>query len=169
MSAPDVVTVLVSRADGGVTIMRVITTERGPDGVHWTIDPTPDYIEAIIAKHNWQGGQAAVSWEFAPNDIVGELTDRTFRNAWKANSRRIEVDMPKAREIHRANLRLLRTPMLEVLDTEYLRADESGDQQAKRQIAARKQALRDMPADPAIDSAQTPEELKAVLPEALRG
>lgn len=25
--------------------------------------------------------------------------DRTFRNAWKANGRKVEVDMPKAREI----------------------------------------------------------------------
>jgi hypothetical protein len=49
-----------------------------------------------------------------------------------------------------------------VLDMAYLRADESKDEVAKATIAAEKQALRDAPADPAIDAAGTPEELKAV-------
>jgi hypothetical protein len=91
--------------------------------------------------------------------------DRTFRNAWKAD---LTVDMPKAREIHREHLRALRAPLLVALDAEYLRADERGDLLAKQEIAAKKQALRDVTADPAIEVTSTPEELKAAIPEALQ-
>jgi len=178
---PDVVTVLISRADGGTTVLRVITAEyrpampeeiaagSGPRVANWTVEPTSAYIDAVIAKHDWPPPLQAVSWEIVPNDIVAEGTDRTFRNAWKANGGRIEVDMPKAREIHRDRLRRLRAPLLEELDVEYMRADERGDQEEKQAIRLRKTALRDVTADPAIEAAQTPDELKAVIPEAVRG
>ena len=38
---------------------------------------------------------------------------------------------------------------------------------SKAEIRAYKQALRDVPQDPRIDAAQTPEELKAIVPDAL--
>ena len=44
---------------------------------------------------------------------------------------------------------------------------EQGDTDAQAAIAAAKQALRNAPADPAIDAAQTPEELKLVQPAGL--
>ena len=93
--------------------------------------------------------------------------DRTFRNAWEDNGS-INVNMPKAREIHREKLRALRKPLLEVLDMAYLRADEQGDVAEKARIAAEKQKLRDVTADPRIEAAQTPEQLKAVLPDVLK-
>jgi hypothetical protein len=179
---PDVVTVLVNRVDGGVTVLRVIVTEYRPSTEaereagaaarvpNWTVDPTPEYIEGIIAKHAWTGGLAKVSWRLVPNDFVDEQTDRHFRNAWKDDGgHKPGVHMPKAREIHRENLRRLRAPLLEAADVSYMRADESGDQQEKKRIGERKRALRDVTDDPAIEAAQTPEELKAVMPEALRG
>jgi hypothetical protein len=168
---PDVITVAVTRADGGLTVMRVITTEYQPDGdgvrvAAWTIDPTDDYIEAIIAKHAWSGPQAAVSWRRVPNSFVDESTDRTFRNAWRdAKKGKPEVDMSKARDIHRDRLRALRQPLLEALDAEYLRADEEGDTAKKAATVKRKQALRDLPANPAIEAAKTPDKLKAILPD----
>ena len=94
-------------------------------------------------------------------------TDRTFRNAWKVSGAGIAVDMPKAREIHRVKLRDLRKPKMEALDAAYLRADETGDIAEKQRIAAQKQALRNVTADPAIEAAQTPEQLKAVMPAIL--
>jgi hypothetical protein len=177
---PDVVTVAVTRVDGGLTILRVITTEYRPADPDeqaagltrvavWTIDPTPEYVDAIIAKHDWQGGQAPVSWRFVPDDIVDDDTDQTFRNAWRdGGGNKPDVDMVKARDIHRNRLRRMRAPLLEDLDAEYMQADEAGDQQAKRAIAARKQALRDVTSDAAIDAAMTPEALKAVIPDALK-
>lgn len=185
---PDVVTVAVTRVDGGVTVLRVIVNEYVPDPkdptkrvLHRHYDVTPAYVDALIAKYvnagapeaerAWKDGQLPVSWRFVPNDYVDEQTDRYFRNAWKdaPGRRKPDVDMPKAREIHRQQLRRLRAPLLEQLDTEYLQADERGDHPTKRDISTRKQMLRDVTVDPRIEAAQTPEELKAVIPEALRG
>ena len=79
----------------------------------------------------------------------------------------IKVNMTKAREIKRDQLRAERKPLLEQLDVEFMRAQEQGDQAKADEIAARKQALRDVTDDPAIDAATTPDELKAVRPSAL--
>lgn len=80
----------------------------------------------------------------------------------------ITISMVKAREIQRDRIRAMRAPVLAELDIAYQRADEQGDSEAKADIAARKQALRDATKDPAIDAAKTPEELKAVIPGALK-
>lgn len=90
--------------------------------------------------------------------------DRTFRNAWRTD---LTVDMEKARDIWRDRIRAARAPLLAALDVEYQRADEAGDAAAKADVVARKQALRDATADPAIEVATTPDHLKAVWPAAL--
>ena len=79
----------------------------------------------------------------------------------------IKVNMTKAREIKRDQLRAERKPLLEQLDVEFMRAQEQGDQAKADEIAAKKQALRDVTDDPAIDAATTPDELKAVRPKVL--
>ena len=69
------------------------------------------------------------------------------------------VDMVKAREIHKANIRIAREPKLQELDIEFQKAQEtSADTSA---IVAKKQALRDAPADSGIASAGSIDELKA--------
>ena len=69
------------------------------------------------------------------------------------------IDMAKAKEIHKNNIRTVRTGKLAELDIEFQRALEtSADTSA---IVAKKQALRDAPADSAIDAATTDAELKA--------
>ena len=71
----------------------------------------------------------------------------------------IKTDITKAKEIHKANIRLVRESKLAELDIEFQRALEtSADTSA---IIAKKQALRDAPADSAIDAATTESELKA--------
>lgn len=79
----------------------------------------------------------------------------------------IKVDMTKAREIKRDMIRKERAPLLAELDVAFMRAVEAGDTARQAEIAAKKQALRDATKDPVIDSAQTPEELKAARPAAL--
>ena len=70
----------------------------------------------------------------------------------------ININMTKAREIHRDKVRQARNPKLAAKDIEYQRALEtSADTTA---IVAAKQALRDAPAATAIEAATTPEELK---------
>lgn len=79
----------------------------------------------------------------------------------------IKVNMVKAREIHRQNLRIMRAPKLAALDVEMLQAIEDGDITRRDAIKAKKQALRDVTEDPAIGKAKTPDKLKAVIPAAL--
>ena len=69
------------------------------------------------------------------------------------------IDMAKAREIHKEKIRVARKPLLEGLDIEFQKALETGSDTAS--IVSKKQALRDAPADSAIESAKTEAELKA--------
>ena len=88
-------------------------------------------------------------------------TDRTFRNAWVyGDADVVEVDMPKAQEIFKDNLRRERQPLLEALDVEYMKAMERGEDTAS--IVAQKVALRDITDDARIASATTPDQLGAM-------
>ena len=71
----------------------------------------------------------------------------------------INVNMTKARDIHREKVREARNPKLAAKDVEFQRALETGADTAA--IVAAKQALRDAPASAAIEAATTPDELKA--------
>jgi hypothetical protein len=81
----------------------------------------------------------------------------------------IIVNMQKAVEIKKDMIRAERQPLLAALDIEMMRAIEAGDTKKQVEISAKKQALRDATKDPAILEAVTPEELKAAVPEALKG
>ena len=69
------------------------------------------------------------------------------------------IDMAKAKEIHKTNIRNARTPKLQELDVEFQRALETGA--STTDIVAKKNALRDAPADSGIDSASDTDALKA--------
>ena len=69
------------------------------------------------------------------------------------------IDMAKAKEIHKTNIRRARTPKLEELDVEFNKALETGANTTE--IVAKKQALRDAPADSAIEAASDGATLKA--------
>ena len=69
------------------------------------------------------------------------------------------VDMAKAREIHKTNIRTARTPKLAELDIEFQKALETGA--STTDIVAKKQALRDAPADSGIAAASNTDALKA--------
>ena len=69
------------------------------------------------------------------------------------------IDMAKAREIHKTNIRAARTPKLAELDIEFQKALETGA--STTDIVAKKQALRDAPADSGITSAADTDALKA--------
>ena len=69
------------------------------------------------------------------------------------------VDMAKAREIHKTKIREARTPKLAELDIEFQKALETGA--STTDIIAKKQALRDAPADSGIAAASDADALKA--------
>ncbi len=69
------------------------------------------------------------------------------------------IDMAKAREIHKNYIREARKPLLEALDVEFQKALETGA--STTGIVAKKNALRDAPADSGITSAADTDALKA--------
>ena len=68
----------------------------------------------------------------------------------------ITVNMTKAREIKKEQLRVERKPLLEQLDVDYMRALESGNTSLQTTIVNKKQRLRDITEDASIASASTP-------------
>jgi len=88
--------------------------------------------------------------------------NRDFRGAWVLSGSVISEDLNKAKEIFADKIREARKPLLEALDTDYMKALEtSADTTA---IVATKQILRDAPT--AGNSATTIAELKAAWPTA---
>ena len=70
-----------------------------------------------------------------------------------------DINMAKDKEIHMSKIREARTPKLAELDIEFQKALETGV--STTDIVAKKQALRDAPADSAIDAATDEAGLKA--------
>tara|TARA_R100000278_G_scaffold45477_1_gene39524 strand:- start:19 stop:282 length:264 start_codon:yes stop_codon:yes gene_type:complete len=79
----------------------------------------------------------------------------------------IKINMTKAKEIHRKHVREARTPLLASLDTDFQKALETSADTTS--IVSKKKALRDAPANAAIDAAKTPDELKAAWDTAVLG
>ena len=70
----------------------------------------------------------------------------------------IKIDMSKAKNIHRENIRRARAPKLAELDIEFQKALETSSDTTA--IVSKKKALRDAPADSAIEAAKTDADLK---------
>lgn len=165
-----------------VAIMHYTTQGRGdslPAGATWideagqaTDDPRTGtwrrpatdalIFAAIMRSFNGTGRPAPAGYRILADDAVIP-EDRTYRGAWMHDGKGAIVhDMARAKAIHQDRLREARAPQLAALDTAYLRADESGDNKAKAEIAKQKQALRDITSSPQIDAAKTVDELKAI-------
>ena len=71
----------------------------------------------------------------------------------------IKTDMTKAKELHKEKIRYAREPKLAELDIEFQKALETGA--STTDIVAKKQALRDAPADSEIAAASDADTLKA--------
>lgn len=74
----------------------------------------------------------------------------------------IVIDMNKAREIKKQELRFKRQPELDRLDIEFQKALERNNQAEMARIAELKQRLRDITIDPLIDAAKTTDELNNI-------
>jgi len=155
---------VISRADGGVSLMPL-------DGEFDALFAAEIDEEYIVGPEIWQWkGQASPEWlpikgwRIVDSDRLP--ADRAFRNAWRDDGKAIAHDMAHAREIWRDKMRRARRPLLVALDEQVQRSLEQPGTDL-RAIAVAKQTLRDVTADPAIEAAQTPEELRAVWPAAL--
>jgi len=121
------------------------------DGTVSIINPTGDVNDAI------KDVPSGLSYEIVEDSAIP--TDRSFRNAWKQNSKTIETDITKAREIHKTNIRTAREPKLAELDIEFQRALETSADTST--IVAKKQTLRDAPSASGISTAASEADLKA--------
>ena len=79
----------------------------------------------------------------------------------------IIVNSDKAKAIWKDKWREARKPLLASLDIEFMKAVESADTDKQAEIATQKQALRDV-TNTEING-NTPEEIKSVWPQALKG
>lgn len=95
--------------------------------------------------------------------------NRNFRGAWSLSGSVISEDLDKAKELFKAKVREARQPLLDAEDVVYMKALEADDADAKAASVSKKQALRDAPANPAIDAATDIAGLKAAWDAALLG
>ena len=86
-------------------------------------------------------------------------TDRSFRDAWSYDGSNFGINITKAKEIHKENIRLAREKKFKELDVEFQRALETSADTTD--IVAKKQVLRDYPAQAGISTAVTDTDLKA--------
>ncbi len=128
-------------AYGTSTSKRIIWTEpSGQVAVLYPVIPIEDCIKDV---------PSGLDYFIIDEDDIPKNT--FFERAWKIVDGKIEMDITKAKEVHRQNIRNARQIKLAELDIEFQRALEtSADTSA---IVAKKKALRDAPADSAIDSA----------------
>lgn len=105
--------------------------------------------------------------KFRIADINVLPVDREFRAAWtdENDGNMVDIDINKAIEIKKDVLRELRKPKLQELDVAYIRAEEIGDLNAKNEVTAKKQELRDITN---LDYPTDIEELKVFLPDCLK-
>jgi hypothetical protein len=101
-----------------------------------------------------------VEYEIVSTDDIP--SDRLFRNAWIANGKKVEVDLPKAKAIGHDIRRQKRAeefaPYDEVIAKQIPGKDAAAAEQA-RQVVRDKYAAMQV----AIDEAATPDEIKAAL------
>lgn len=80
---------------------------------------------------------------------------------------KITINLEKAKEIKKEHIRQERKAVLEQLDVQFMRAVEQGDIEKQREIAAKKQALRDATKHETIVNAEAVEELSGLKLEDL--
>jgi len=156
--------VAITRPDGGVSIMAFVIEGRGPvlpDGAVWFSDGTwvREADDKNIASEVRRSMPDAVSWRRITDDEIP--SDRTYRDAL-VDSGALTHSIERAREIQRNILRHERAGEFPELDALWMRAIATGDTKAAADIEAKRQALRDAPADPRIDAAVSIAELTAV-------
>lgn len=71
----------------------------------------------------------------------------------------ISIDINRARELVKDKVREFRKPILESLDTQFMRALENGDDVAKQEAINKKQELRELTKHDDLINAKTPEQL----------
>lgn len=123
----------------------------------------PMTIEEIAAKDVPEG----CPWRIV--DIGRLPQNREFRDAWTddLDTDTVDINMPKARDIHLTNIRAARAQKFIELGFPHKLDSEVEEAFLSKQIRNKLQALRDIPQTINLD-VHTPEELSAIWPEELK-
>lgn len=144
--------IIFTRPDGGLTVLHPVRN-------------THPILEDLTDEQVLERAKKDIPTDATDVHIVDEVpSDRSYRDAWKSEGGQIVHCMVKSKEIHKQELRHKRKPLLEALDTEFLRALENGDSAALEIIKQKKQELRDVTKHPDITAAQSIEDLKQIKP-----
>ena len=111
-----------------------------PDAPLYTFLPTPENVEARIAKE----GLRVASWRVVRYDEIP--TERHFRNALRDDGEKMHHDLDHAKEIALAYIREDREPEMAKLDIQWMKATGQKDQKKADVIEAQRQVWRDKPA-----------------------
>jgi hypothetical protein len=79
----------------------------------------------------------------------------------------IKVNLDKAKEIHKNNLRAARSEEFKSLDVDFMKAVEQSNNEKMTEISSKKQELRDITTAEEIVSASSVDELKSHWPDVL--
>lgn len=150
--------VVFLKADGSITVRTPAPKARLPN------ETEDEFLDRVASSHPVTSGTVVrhVKMDYVPNPVHKDY--RTARTLTIDN--KIEYDMPKARNLHRDIVRGRREELFKALDKEAIIALTSpGNNTAQMaRINNDKQKLRDAPADPRIDAAQTLDQLISVDP-----
>jgi hypothetical protein len=87
-----------------------------------------------------------------PYAIVDSLDiDHAYFDGYVFDGGSAVVDISACKNIHLEKFRAARAPKLAALDVQFMRAVESGDSEKQAEVAAQKQALRDVTKTPLPD------------------
>lgn len=155
--------------DGGVSIIRPVAKMRRED------ETETAFLARVLAENIRIGKQpcahgkrheaGSYPTEADSVTIVDEdeiPVDLTYREAWVLAGGKPQVDMARAKIVHRDRLRSARKALFAENDAKAAWAVLTEDEALKAEALAERQRLRDLPAQPSIDAAQTPDELKAI-------
>lgn len=163
--------------DGSVTVMAFCTEGRSPTlplGATWKDQSTGRWIRPATDENIW----AELRKAFRGRNLAGirravplafhrvkDLPPRDFRNSWTIDlNGNITEDVEKARQIVRDKIQVSVTRDLVAVNADYLAATMQGDKLKGDRIAQERATLEAKVSDPAIDAAQTVDELRALLP-----
>jgi hypothetical protein len=93
----------------------------------------------VFENNDWQA--------YSKVNLIRKLGLPVYTNligAYKLTENTFEINVDDAKEFQIMRFREARTPILQSLDIDYLKADEKGDSQLKLEIATKKNALRDV-------------------------
>ena len=125
-----------------------------------TVTGNPDYAGAKrILNPVMPDGKPLVP---GPDD---HTVEHNFTGAWRhSGAGKIVIDMPEARKIKMATIRVERDLRFPILDTEWMKATGQGNSAAAAIFEAKRQKLRDIPQTVNLGTVKTPEALAAFEP-----